>query len=73
MKETLKVELSALLDDFNKVSKDIKQDFTQISSKHKDQLTESFKRSKDTAVEAFNKINLSQVKEKAEEVKAKVS
>lgn len=63
IKDTLKTELSHILEEVTQTSKEIKQDLTEISLKHKEHLSETLKRSKDQAFEVFSKINLSQVKE----------
>ncbi|MDB0237391.1 hypothetical protein CTY60_17710, partial [Acinetobacter baumannii] len=55
LKNTLKAEINALIEDLTKVTKELKGDISQISLKHKDSLTESLKRTKNNAVEAWNK------------------
>jgi hypothetical protein len=59
LKNALKTELNALIEDLTKVSKELKDDISQISVKHKDTLVGSFKRTKDQAVEAWNKVRAS--------------
>ena len=55
LKNALKAEINALIEDLTKVSKELKGDISQISLKHKDSLSESIKRTKNNAVEAWNK------------------
>ena len=57
LKEFVKTEFTAVLDDLTKLGKELKGDVSEISVKHKDQLTETFKRSKEHTLDAWNKVS----------------
>lgn len=67
LKDKLAAEISAILEDVTKVSKEIKQDITEISVKHKDQLAGTLSHAKETVVDAVKSINLSQPKDAKED------
>ncbi|MFW1771749.1 hypothetical protein ACG9TC_19325, partial [Acinetobacter baumannii] len=54
LKNTVKAEINALIEDLTKVTTELKGDISQISLKHKDSLTDSLKRTKNNAVVAWN-------------------
>ena len=56
LKEFVKTEFNAVIEDLNKIGKELKADVSQISVKHKDQLTETFKRSKEHTWETWKKV-----------------
>ena len=57
LKDFVKTEVNAVIEDLSKFGKELKDDVSQISVKHKDQLTETFKRSKEHTLEAWNKVS----------------
>ena len=57
LKDFVKTEFSAIIDDLSKLGKELKEDVSSISVKHKDQLAETFKRSKEHTLEAWKKVN----------------
>ena len=56
LKEFVKSELNAVINDLSKLGKELKEDVSQISVKHKGQLTETLKRSKENTLEAWKKV-----------------
>ena len=58
LKNFIKIEFTAVLEDLSSLGKEFKQDVTQISSKHKELLTGTLKRSKDSTIEVLKKVKL---------------
>lgn len=58
LKNFIKIEFTAVLEDLYSLGKEFKQDVTQISSKHKELLTGTLKRSKDSTIEVLKKVKL---------------
>lgn len=56
LKDFIKAELNLVLEDLNKLTKELKDDVSQISLKHKDHLTETYQRSKKHTLEAWSKV-----------------
>ena len=58
LKEFVKAEFNAVIEDLSKLGKELKDDVSQISVKHKDHLAETLKRSKEHTLDVWKKVSV---------------